>query len=70
MPSENETRLNRRAWFFQIIEEFLNKFMDDNQSLLEVTEQVVRLERNEREGYVCRHPGCAQTYQLHSGRVR
>lgn len=44
--------------------------MFDASTLPDITEQVQRLERNEKDGYQCRAPGCERTYVFHSGRVR
>ena len=44
--------------------------MFDASTLPDITEQVQRLEQNEKDGYQCRAAGCERTYVFHSGRVR
>ena len=70
IPRHWKSKEEKKEWFFDHINEYLDQFVFDSTQLTDVAEQVQRLETNEKEGYPCRKPGCDQTCEFHSGRVR
>ena len=70
IPRHWKSKEEKEEWFFDHVNKYLDQFVFDSTQLTDVAEQVQRLEMNEKEGYTCRKPGCDQTYEFHSGRVR
>lgn len=68
LPDKNLDKLARRDWLHNVVTEFLREFVFDVKESDEIIEQVNRLDRNQREGYLCRV--CGQRYQGDSWRVR
>ena len=65
-----QSKEDKKAWLFNQIEEYLEQFVFDASTLPDITEQVQRLEKNEKDRHRCRAAGCEFSYVLHSGRVR
>ena len=70
IPRHRKSKEEKKEWFFDHINEYLDRFAFDSTQLTDAAEQVQRLEMNEKEGYPCWKPGCDRTYDFHSGRVR
>ena len=54
-------KLARSDWLHNVVTQFLRKFVFDVEESDELIEQVNHLDRNQREGYLCRI--CGQRYQ-------
>ena len=68
IPAKSEDKHACCEWLHSLVKDFLRQFVFDVQETDEMIEQVNRLDRNQREGYVCRI--CGKKYQGDAWRVR
>ncbi|XP_078343148.1 uncharacterized protein LOC144628902 [Oculina patagonica] len=70
IPDQWQSKQEKKAWFDEVISNYLAHYVVDSSDVPAVVEQVERLNQNAAGRYPCRAPNCDKTYAYHSGRVR
>ena len=70
VPTQWQSKDEKKAWFIEVISNYLSHFVFGSSDVSTIVEQVERLDQNVDGRYQCRAPGCDKNYAFHSGRVR
>lgn len=70
VPSEKETRSERRKWLTDLCVEYLEKYIFNTDEVTVLVEQIQELHQAQQQPFQCRQPGCGQTYRHHIRRVQ
>ncbi|KAK3728962.1 hypothetical protein QZH41_016825 [Actinostola sp. cb2023] len=70
LPNISTTKPEQRSWLYQILLQYLDRFVFDESNFTEFTHRVSQLDENSKTKYPCRAPGCPKLYCFNSGRVR